>query len=93
MEKETKPSSSFMVDFLTRAWAVCSSSADALGLCSRTLLQVNAWDMGGKGLRHRKALGRGKQGSGTRDGLPWAFHARSAHIKLPMETRSLCPGC
>lgn len=33
MEKETKPSSSFMADFLTHAWAVCGGTADAPRLC------------------------------------------------------------
>lgn len=72
MEKETKPSSSFMADFLTRAQAVCGGSADApqlceadgagSGGCAGPRRRVNVGDTRAKGPRRRRALGRGKAG-------------------------------
>lgn len=96
MEKETKPSSSFMADFLTCARAVCGGTADApqlceaggagSGGCAGPHCRANAGDTRAKGPRRRRALGRGKQGTGTRGRWPWACRVRSsAHIDLPEE--------
>lgn len=100
MEKETNPSSCFVADFLTRVQAVCGGTADAARLCeaggagsgagSRGCAGPRCWvsagDTGAKGARRGRALGRGKQGMGTRGGWPWACHAcSSTHIDLPEE--------
>jgi len=93
MEKETKPSSSFMADFLTRAQAVCSNTADGpqlcgagSGGCAGPHSQVNAGDTRVKGPRRRRALGRGKQDMRARGGWPWAWRGHSsAHIDLHKE--------
>lgn len=57
MGKETKPSSSFTADFLTRAGAVCSVPDDAPWLCEsgwerglcQTLLPGQCWGHWSKG--------------------------------------------
>lgn len=56
------------------------------GGCAGPRCWVSAGDTGAKGARRGRALGRGKQGMGTRGGWPWACHAcSSTHIDLPEE--------
>lgn len=96
MEKETKPSSSFMADFLSRAQAVCGGTADAPQLCEASgagsrgctgpRCWVHAGDTRAMGPRCRRALGRGKQSAGARGGWPWICHACSSmHVNLSKE--------
>lgn len=80
MGKETKPSSSFTADFLTRAGAVCSVPDDAPWLCEsgsagsggcvRPRCRVSAGDTGAKGPRRRRTLERGEQSMGLRGARP-----------------------
>lgn len=101
MEKETKPSSSFMADFLTRAQAVCGGTADAPQLCeassagSRGCTGPRCWVHAGNtramGPRHGKGKAeRWDMGRVAMDMPCMLFHARQplqgGHV-VPAEPR------